>query len=280
MRRVLVSTVILALAGITWPFGRVGLAQTLPLVVDASQADGDVSWWTRVDAPLAGPCATAFLDIEPTIDPREVAPSASVSRVLQRSDLSVDNARALASLYGAPMVLLGAVEVAEASRVPWGGRHRAVVRLTATWLDTQSGGLIEQLELHATGFAEQHAEAVRGGCAALARSVAFVLRVVEASPATLPPATVIVRLDGPAGAYVQFRSALREALGGELQEAWATEGAIGLARTGGAPLDGPELAVAVRRLAPLTVGRVVAVSEQGDAVWVYLAPDGGVGSEQ
>lgn len=250
-------------------------AQVLPLVVDATQPDGDAAWWTRVDSPLAGPCVSPLLDLEPALDPRVTEPATAVSRVLQRTELSADNARALAALYPAPTLLLGRMDVIAASRVAWGGRQRAVVSLDAVWIDTQSGATILDISLQAAGFGDAPEDAVRAACAAVARSADFTLRTSVSTPATVPVADVVVRIDGPADAYVRFRTALREAVGGEVQETWATEGAVGLRVVSDMTTTRDSLLATIRALGPLPSGQILRVADEEGSVWVDLAAETG-----
>ena len=230
------STLCLALV---WFAGGAASAATLPMVVDATQ-DPATFWWAEEGTVAASPFdellfAAAEAGGSDVVSPRAVSPDGTISRIYRTADISPNNARNFAGLYGADRVLLGSVVSEPGTSVGWLALARTRSVIDARLVDASSGAVIHSFRLSADGIHADPAEALAASLAALARDT---LRVVETyqpgsgavGDGSVDPVVVVLGAEGDAAPYVAFRTALRDSHPSviEIAEAWATEGRIAL----------------------------------------------------
>jgi hypothetical protein len=254
-------------------------AQTLPVIVDATGAE-PAAWWAATDvAPVGSLDAVLFALPGVFTSPLTTQPDAAPSSLLRRIDITANNARNLAGLYGADRVAVGRLERTGATLQPWLGLTRVGLRLTGELLDVATGASIAPLDVVAAAYdADPERAALAANRALAARLVALVPR--ETSGALVPPMqaplTVIVQSWDTAAPYVAFRGILRDAHPGivEVMESWAAEGRVALEVRLDEGADVGEVRTAIARLAG-TVGegaRVASVEAAADALVVVVEP--------
>ena len=208
-------------------------ADTLALLTSWNLDGSKSAWWVgdapsnvdgllrRGDAPVGG----LWLDPEP------VLLATPPSKLFLRYDLSVNNGRALAGLYGATHVLVGKVQWEVAEGVSFVGLQAVRARVEGTWAPVAEQTTLGNFQVAVTGFGATAADAA----AQASRLLEFELRRAKPNaPAAVPPTLdaaedeLVVEVEAPASAYVAFLRRLRELDKGiiDFSEVWATEGAV------------------------------------------------------
>lgn len=208
-------------------------ADTLSLVT-AWNIDGSKrSWW--VGDP-ASPADEAMRDGSAPVggrwrNPEGVQLAAQLSKVFLRHDLSVNNGRALAGVYGATHALVGQVRWEVAEGVSFVGLQAVRARLEGTWVVAADQSTLGSYQVAVTGFGQTLEEAEKQAGALLELEVR---RSKPAAQSAAPPSLgvgedeLVVEVKGPASAYVAFLRRLREIDKGiiDFGEVWATEGTV------------------------------------------------------
>lgn len=214
-----------------WPAA--SMADTLALVTSWNLDGSKSSWWagdrpSLIDEAMrqgAAPVGGQWRN------PDGVQLAAPPSKVFLRHDLSLNNGRALAGLYGATHALVGRVEWEFAEGVSFVDLQAVRARLAGSWVGSSEQSTLGDLRLSVTGFGRTEAEAMAQAAALLEREIR---RVQPALASTTPPSLavgddeLVVEVKGPASAYVAFLRRLRELDKGiiDFGEVWATEGAV------------------------------------------------------
>jgi hypothetical protein len=216
-------------------FGGPGVAEadTLALVTSWNLDGSKGSWW--VGDPVS-PADEAMRDGSAPVggrwrNPEGVQLAAQLSKVFLRHDLSVNNGRALAGVYGATHALVGRVEWEVAEGVSFVGLQAVRARLAGTWVAASDQSTLGSYQVSVTGFGQTLEEASRQAGSLLELEVR---RSKPAAPsAALPSMSVgedeiVVEVKGPASTYVAFLRRLRELDKGiiDFGEVWATEGTV------------------------------------------------------
>ena len=224
-----------ALVGAALLFGSPGVAgaDTLALVTSWNLDGSKGSWW--VGDPVS-PADEAMRDGSAPVggrwrNPEGVQLAAQLSKVFLRHDLSVNNGRALAGVYGATHALVGRVEWEVAEGVSFVGLQAVRARLAGTWVAASDQSTLGSYQVSVTGFGQTLEEASRQAGALLELEVR---RSKPAAPSAAPPSMsvgedeIVVEVKGPASAYVAFLRRLRELDKGiiDFGEVWATEGTV------------------------------------------------------
>ncbi len=251
-------------------------SEVLPMIVD--QAGG--CWWESEASDPAGALDEALFERarrpgSSLISPRAVGPDGTVSRVFRRPDITENNARSFAGLYGARTVVVGRVERAGPFENAWLGRRRVALVLTAVALDVGSGAVVRELQLSSVAFADEDAAAVAEAALLLARYLDEAMQgAAPAGFAGVPDGErlVIVYSSGTALPFVALRGALRDVHPGvvDVAERWATEGAVALELALDETVSFEEVAAAVVSLAGTTVGDALVADVTADGGWVHV----------
>lgn len=208
-------------------------ADTLALVTSWNLDGSKGSWW--VGDP-ASPADEAMRDGSAPVggrwrNPEGVQLAAQLSKVFLRHDLSVNNGRALAGVYGATHALVGHVQWELAEGVSFVGLQAVRARLDGTWVVAADQSTLGSYQVSVTGFGQTLEEASRQAGSLLELEVR---RAQPAAQTVAPPSLgvgedeIVVEVKGPASAYVAFLRRLRELDKGiiDFGEVWATEGTV------------------------------------------------------
>jgi len=211
----------------------VAWSDTLALVTSWNLDGSKSSWWV---GDAASPADEAMRDGSAPVggrwrNPEGVQLAAPVSKVFLRHDLSANNGRALAGVYGATHALVGHVQWELAEGVSFVGLQAVRARLDGTWAVAADQSTLGSYQVSVTGFGQTVEEASRQAGALLELEVR---RAQPAAQVATPPSLdvgedeIVVTVKGPASAYVAFLRRLRELDKGviDLGEVWATEGAV------------------------------------------------------
>lgn len=223
---------VVALLATFWLPG-VAFADTLSLVTSWNLDGGKTSWWVG-DAP--SPADEAMRDGSAPVggrwrNPEGVQLAAPPSRVFLRHDLSTNNGRALAGVYGATHALVGRVQWEVAEGLSFVGLQAVRARLEGTWVVASEQATLGSYQIVVTGFGSTQEQAMAQAASLLELEVR---RSRPAAQASTPPSLavgddeLVVEVKGPASAYVAFLRRLRELDKGiiDLGEVWATEGSV------------------------------------------------------
>jgi hypothetical protein len=208
-------------------------ADTLALVTSWNLDGSKGSWW--VGDP-ASPSDEAMRDGSAPVggrwrNPEGVQLAAQLSKVFLRHDLSVNNGRALAGVYGATHALVGHVQWELAEGVSFVGLQAVRARLDGTWVVAADQSTLGSYQVSVTGFGQTLEEASKQAGSLLELEVR---RAQPAAQTVAPPSLgvgedeIVVEVKGPASAYVAFLRRLRELDKGiiDFGEVWATEGTV------------------------------------------------------
>lgn len=209
-------------------WGAVASADMLPLVVDQTGGANALYWWStsapRYEGAIAG---QLFGPTVRGIVRPDAVPDFAVSRIFQRPDISVANARQLAMMSGANTFFLG-VATSDTHVISWVDSVAAEVRIRGGLYDTRSGVLLREAQLVGRGVSNT----VQGAMALAARSASADLANFQSADG-LPAVNdeqlqVLLRVDDGAEAYVKVRDALSMALQrrADISECRASEGEI------------------------------------------------------
>jgi hypothetical protein len=230
MRSILstVATALFVLAG-----GTAASAQVLPLIVDGS-GETDVTWWMDSGYDEASPFSEAMKAASRSQIslPSEVAADQQISRIYQRSELTVTNAANLGRLFGQDYVLHGTLR-AGSRQVPAAGEHVARLELDSVLIDTRTLAVVGEIDLVAYGAEESSASSRQQAAQNLVDSLDERLKLMTGRRSATPDEhelRVTIEGTGSALPFVHFRRNLREVLGerGALMECAATEGSVTL----------------------------------------------------
>jgi len=212
---------------------RAAWADTLALVTSWNLDGSKSSWWV---GDAASPADEAMREGSAPVggrwrNPEGVQLAAPVSKVFLRHDLSVNNGRALAGVYGATHALVGHVQWEVAEGVSFVGLQAVRARLDGTWVVAADQSTVGSYQVSVTGFGQTLEEASRQAGSLLELEVRRAQPAVQsATPPSLDVGEdeMVVEVKGPASAYVAFLRRLRELDKGiiDLGEVWATEGAV------------------------------------------------------
>jgi hypothetical protein len=208
-------------------------ADTLSLVTSWNLDGSKGSWWV---GDAASPADEAMRDGSAPVggrwrNPEGVQLAAQLSKVFLRHDLSVNNGRALAGVYGATHALVGHVQWEVAEGVSFVGLQAVRARLNGTWVVAADQSTLGSYQVAVTGFGQTLEEAEKQAGALLELEVR---RSKPAAQSAAPPSLgvgedeLVVEVKGPASAYVAFLRRLRELDKGiiDFGEVWATEGTV------------------------------------------------------
>ena len=211
----------------------VAWSDTLALVTSWNLDGSKSSWWV---GDAASPADEAMRDGTAPVggrwrNPEGVQLAAPVSKVFLRHDLSVNNGRALAGVYGATHALVGHVQWEVAEGVSFVGLQAVRARLDGTWVVASDQSTLGRYQVSVTGFGQTPEEASRQAGALLELEVR---RAQPAVASATPPSLdvgedeIVVEVKGPASSYVAFLRRLRELDKGiiDFGEVWATEGTV------------------------------------------------------
>ncbi len=208
-------------------------ADTLSLVTSWELDGSKRSWWVG-DPP--SPADEAMRDGTAPVggrwrNPDGVQLTSPPSRVFLRHDLSVNNGRALAGVYGATHALVGHVQWEMAEGVSFVGLQAVRARLEGTWVVAAEQSTLGSYRVAVTGFGSSVEQATRQAAALLELEVRRARPAVQtATPPSLAvgDSEMVVEVKGPASAYVAFLRRLRELDKGiiDFSEVWATEGSV------------------------------------------------------
>lgn len=203
-------------------------ADMLPLVVDQTEGGRTAYWWSSSTPTYQGNVAGQLFgaDVRGIVRPDRV-PNFAVSRIFQRPDISVANARQLAAMSGADSFFLG-VATSETHTIAWINSVAAEVKIRGGLYDTRSGALLREVELVGRGVSSSPAGAVQ----LASKSASVDLGNFQATAATRADESqqleVFLRVSDGAEAYVNVRDALAKALQSraDIGECRASEGEV------------------------------------------------------
>ncbi len=257
-------------------------ASVLPLLVDNGRGDTAWAWWAVPLAPSTPDLLLgALIEAHGASDsrwlvPSEVRPREAPSALLLRADIPPTNARSLADLYGADLVLTGRFGVLDESTVPWLGLERCEVGLEASLLSVASGSVRATPTLSASAYRPDRESACEAAGALLLSLVSDYIPEAGERPVGRPVegVEIVVRSPQSAMPYVAWRTALREAspLFLDVVERWASEGQVGIEvilEPGADPLTVEAAIDAMDRSG--SDYRVVTIERLGDQIMVSLS---------
>lgn len=211
-------------------------AHAAPLAVLGNSTDGaaTTAWWSgQAPSPLDS-LLRGNANPGGWVDPASTAPSAPISRVLTRPDLTVNNARSLGALYGADRVLTGKVQWVTDGSVSWVGLSRVTVRVDAAWVGTSGAVDSSSVRFELSAYGSSREQAMERAAQLAAREIGVRVggapTAAEIAPSASRHEVLVKSPEGGAG-FVAFMRLLREVDRGvvDIKEAWATEGAVGVA---------------------------------------------------
>ncbi len=261
--------------------GRPADATTLPVIVDQTGA-APAFWWADDTSAPAGEFDRQLFESaehgnEAWLSPRAARPSGTVSRLFRTVDITPNNARQLAGLYGAQYVLVGQLTREGASTVPWLGLQRVALVLDAAVVDVTSGATVGQITIRRVAHGEASVAFADVAAALVAAADGALTGQVQRSSgewSVVEEDVVLIHSPDGAQPYSAFRGALREVHPGvvDVAEAWASEGWIALRLELDEGVTFQDVAGSLSRLdgADLGLGRVTDVSVEPRMVYVEV----------
>lgn len=224
LRRIVAMTACLLLSSAA------GFAQAdmLPMVVDQTRVGAPSFWWSSAQPQHHGVIDRALFDenTQGIVRPARLQ-NFAVSRVFQRSDISVVNAQQLARMTGSTSFFLG-VANAETLSVGWLGSTSAIVTIRGALYDTRSGRTIGDVEIVGRGVSTTPDQAVQIAARSASRDLLNFQPGAGQDPSAAAPLEVVLRVHDGASAFVRLRDHFARAIEGrgELGECRASEGEV------------------------------------------------------
>lgn len=254
-------------------------ASVLVLVVDETEV-APRAWWAHEDARPVGAFDRALQAMAEGdagwIEPARGRTAERIASVLRTPRLTPNNARSLAGLWDADVVVMGAVVREAAAPIPWLTLARSALVLEGRVVDVATGAERDALSIRAVALGTTHDEAEAAAAAVLVEILRASVSVTPArASGELPASDLVIVSDGSALPYVELRGVLRDAHPGllEVREHWATGGALGVELVLDEGVSRDEVLARIRRLTG-HVGdalHVVDVRESGSGLVVQLA---------